>query len=330
MSDISTSKSLESPAIIDDDNIYDYVDLYFEDKEQLPPNLRDLPIGQWDVSRVTNMTELFRRRSEFNEPIGNWDVSNVTNMYSMFNGASKFNQDISRWNVSNVTNMQLMFHRAEAFDQPIGEWNISRNPNMNMRSMFQNADSFRHPIDRWNLPRESMLVIFGTEISLRKYIQRLTANTKYAETFEEYNRMCTTAEKSQADCTGDRCSVCLDDFIENNVLARPPVMFHKTTSRSGNEMWVHPIHIQDLVRITRASPYIPQTQHGNLIIKCPQCKQDMIIYPEKFNDLTREVLGGRNRKISRKKYTRRSKSALNIRKRKRSVKHSKKNNKNKK
>ena len=47
------------------------------------------------------------------KPIGNWDVSNVTNMSGMFEGAKSFNQDISNWDVSNVTNMISMFVIAE-------------------------------------------------------------------------------------------------------------------------------------------------------------------------------------------------------------------------
>ena len=41
--------------------------------------------------------------ASFNQPIGNWDVSSVTNMNFMFGGATAFNQDISYWDVSNVT-----------------------------------------------------------------------------------------------------------------------------------------------------------------------------------------------------------------------------------
>ena len=34
-----------------------------------------------------------------NGAIGEWDVSKITNMYSLLYGAFKFNQDISNWNV---------------------------------------------------------------------------------------------------------------------------------------------------------------------------------------------------------------------------------------
>ena len=34
--------------------------------------------------------------------IGDWDVSNVTDMENMFAHASSFNQPLNKWNVSNV------------------------------------------------------------------------------------------------------------------------------------------------------------------------------------------------------------------------------------
>ncbi|MFB1018809.1 MAG: BspA family leucine-rich repeat surface protein, partial [Flavobacteriales bacterium] len=46
--------------------------------------------------------------------ISNWDVSNVTDMSNMFTVES-FNGDLSKWDVSNVTNMSGMFAFAESF-----------------------------------------------------------------------------------------------------------------------------------------------------------------------------------------------------------------------
>ena len=56
--------------------------------------------------------------------ISNWNVSNVTNMSEMFYRAESFNQPL-KWNVSNVTDMKRMFHRAESFNQPLNNWNVS-------------------------------------------------------------------------------------------------------------------------------------------------------------------------------------------------------------
>ena len=137
-------------------------------------------ISQWDVSRVTNMKELFKWKNAFNDdisgwdvsnvtdmgwmfcvakafnqPIGNWDVSKVSTMEGMFWGAAAFNQPIGSWDVSKVTNMKRMFEGAEAFNQPIGSWDVSKVTNM--RDMFYVASSFNQPIGRWNVSKVSTM-----------------------------------------------------------------------------------------------------------------------------------------------------------------------------
>ena len=39
--------------------------------------------------------------------INNWDTSRVTDMTCMFRGAESFNRSLNNWNVSNVTDMEL-------------------------------------------------------------------------------------------------------------------------------------------------------------------------------------------------------------------------------
>ena len=65
------------------------------------------PIQLWDVSKVTDMKNLFMYMREFNEDISNWDVSNVTNMDGMFQYAIHFNQDISNWDISNIQHIWM-------------------------------------------------------------------------------------------------------------------------------------------------------------------------------------------------------------------------------
>ena len=73
-------------------------------------------IGKWDVSNVTDMSDMFEGAESFNQDIGKWDVSNVTDMSSMFSSATSFNQDIGKWDVSNVSDMENMFMDAESFN----------------------------------------------------------------------------------------------------------------------------------------------------------------------------------------------------------------------
>ena len=49
----------------------------------------------WDISNVTNLSEIFRNADAFNRSIDPWDVSSVTNMSGMFRGTSIFNQSLS-------------------------------------------------------------------------------------------------------------------------------------------------------------------------------------------------------------------------------------------
>ena len=112
------------------------------------PNFND-DISNWDVINVTNMNFMFYGASSFNQPIGNWDVSSVTDMSYMFYYATSLNQDISNWDVGNVTDMVNMFNTASAFNQPIGNWNVSGVANM--YAMFYYASAFNQPIGNWDV-----------------------------------------------------------------------------------------------------------------------------------------------------------------------------------
>ena len=57
--------------------------------------------------------------------IGSWDTSNVTDMYEMFRSASSFNQDLGSWDTSNVINMRYMFYEATSFNQDLSGWCVS-------------------------------------------------------------------------------------------------------------------------------------------------------------------------------------------------------------
>ena len=105
-------------------------------------------INTWDVSLITDMSELFDSQNTFNDFIGSWDVSNVTNMDAMFNLASSFNQDLSSWDVSNVTNMRWLFRGTDNSNQDLSSWDVSSVTNM--AGLFYSS-SFNDTIDTWDV-----------------------------------------------------------------------------------------------------------------------------------------------------------------------------------
>jgi surface protein len=117
----------------------------------------------WDVSTVTDMSQAFQSKSNFNGDISNWNVSNVTNIGYLFYQASAFNQNIGSWNVSSVTNMALMFYGASAFNQDISSWNLSSVTNM--IGMFFQAVAFNQNISSWDLSSVTTMALMFYQAS---------------------------------------------------------------------------------------------------------------------------------------------------------------------
>ncbi|VVU94357.1 Mycoplasma protein of unknown function, DUF285 [seawater metagenome] len=129
-------------------------------------------ISSWDVSQVTNMSELFKNATNFNGDISSWDVSNVTDMRSMFAFATSFNGDISSWDVSSVTYMINMFAGASSFNGDINTKNILKENSStktaytawdvssvtNMINMFFHAKSFNQDISSWDVSSVTYMI----------------------------------------------------------------------------------------------------------------------------------------------------------------------------
>jgi surface protein len=147
---MSTFYNVFFDARINNRNIKKFVKRYYRRQTLfLPPNIRNIPIGQWDVSQVTNMEGLFQNLENFNEPLNDWNVSNVTDMNNMFYNCSNFNQPLNSWNVSNVTDMDNMFYKCSNFNQPLNNWDVSNVTNM--KSMFGKCSWFNQPLNNWNV-----------------------------------------------------------------------------------------------------------------------------------------------------------------------------------
>ena len=115
-------------------------------------------MSDWDVSRVTNMDQLFYdpprvggdKMKSFDGMLGDWDVSSVTSFEKMFKNANAFKgTNLYNWDVSSATNMHGMFEHAESFVARISGWNVGNVKTM--ATMFQNALSFNQPLKDWDV-----------------------------------------------------------------------------------------------------------------------------------------------------------------------------------
>ena len=69
-----------------------------------PPSTPVSGLGSWDMGSATNIRDMFRNQSNYNDDLSSWDVSNVTNMSNTFFSCTSFDQNLSSWDISKVTN----------------------------------------------------------------------------------------------------------------------------------------------------------------------------------------------------------------------------------
>ena len=188
-------KDLLKPELITDNHLLGIlVDNYIgtDDKDDFTYNNKFYGrIGTWDVSNITKMNDLFAIvyliGDDFNEDISKWDVSKVEDMTYMFRGAESFNQDISGWDVSKVKDMEGMFERASSFNQDISGWDVSKVKDMSY--MFDGATSFNQNLSRWKNKltsdaRNSILLNSGGRF---KDLVELYTNERYNIPIDSYS-----------------------------------------------------------------------------------------------------------------------------------------------
>src|SRR6056297_1352701 len=91
-------------------NFTDASNLYKEVLASIDPFFNKINVSEWDVSNVTNMSNMFYGAESFNQALNDWSVRNVRNMSFMFQNATSFNQPLNKWDIRNVRDMYFMFN----------------------------------------------------------------------------------------------------------------------------------------------------------------------------------------------------------------------------
>ena len=89
---------------------------------------------------------MFEGATKFNQGINKWNMSEVTNLSNMFKNAVRFNGSISQWDVSSVTDASGMFEGSQAFQGVTTAWNWAALKNAS--SMFKNS-TYKGYISPW-------------------------------------------------------------------------------------------------------------------------------------------------------------------------------------
>jgi hypothetical protein len=113
----------------------------------------DEDINSWDVSNSVSFVGMFYEAKSFNGNLAGWKVENAISMSSMFTDADSFNPtnvtSIGGWDVAKVTDFSYMFDGARSFNDTLNDWEVgSAN---NFRGMFRSAQAFNQNVSAWDI-----------------------------------------------------------------------------------------------------------------------------------------------------------------------------------
>jgi len=99
---------------------------------------KKIPLDEVDVSKLTDLSYIFKNIDSVLGCFSYWDVSNCENMSFLFE-FSKVNCDINYWNVSNVKYMKGIF-RFSKINSALDLWDIRNVVDFNYKYDFYESN----------------------------------------------------------------------------------------------------------------------------------------------------------------------------------------------
>jgi len=208
-----------SASRITDENVHDMV---FEWSLRSPHNISHSFISIWNVSMVTDLSELFAFNDNFNQELNIWDTSRVTSFHKLFSHASIFNTDLDMWDTSMVSVMSKIFDFAFIFNKPLNMWDTSRVTDFH--SSFAYAYAFNCDLSSWNVGLvTNMSEMFSSAYSFNKNLNEWDVSSiidmsslfRYASNFNE----------------------ALSEWTTSGVINMDGLFFHATNFGSNLKFW---------------------------------------------------------------------------------------------
>lgn len=116
-------------------------------------------VESWNTASVTDMCRMFYSCLALKElPIGSWDTSHVTKMTGMFDACGKLQElQLGNWDTACVARMDSMFSGCKNLKElPIGSWDTANVTHMNY--MFKGCDKLESlPIHNWNTAKVGIM-----------------------------------------------------------------------------------------------------------------------------------------------------------------------------
>ena len=110
--------------------------------------------ANWDMSHVTNTSEMFIACSTLDIDVTLWDMSSCTAMNGMFQQCGSLNPNVENWNITACTNFTAMFNVLPNFNRDLGGWILNTTSNVSIANLFASCSSFTgQGLDLWDTQR---------------------------------------------------------------------------------------------------------------------------------------------------------------------------------
>ena len=178
-------------------------------------------ISTWDVSAITDMSDLFNgwNKSNWNFTsldLSNWDMSNKTDISQMFSNCPNLTSlNVVGWNVENVEQCYGLFYNCSGLETlDITGWSLPSVTNMN--GMFSTCESLNTLIGYENLVQNSVNIISGLFSNCKKLTSLDLSNWDVSEV----TNMAETFYNCQSLNTADLSSWCVENLSEPDRFAK--------------------------------------------------------------------------------------------------------------